>query len=66
MKKPYFITEDGVKIFYHEIAGRIAVCHPHLVGKHIFVQLEALGLLQQLHKGESPHSLPYSFSEYEL
>ena len=66
MKKPYFIDEGGNKVPYVEVAELIRKRHPMLRGKHIFVQLEGLGMLETFRKGETPHSLPYSFSDYEL
>ena len=63
MSKPYFLDECGSKITYEEVAKSVEVVAPHLVGAHIFQQLESLGLLQRFQNGETPHSLPYSFSE---
>ena len=66
MKKPYFIDEGGNKVPYVEVAEVIKARYPLLRDKHIFVQLEGLGMLESFRKGETPHSLPYSFSDYEL
>ena len=36
---------------------------PHTLGKHIFEQLEALGLLEEMQNGHTPCGLPYSFAD---
>lgn len=59
----YYIKADGTKRTFAEISQRIEHAFPDLVGKHIFVQLDALGLREEFRLGETPRGLPYSFSE---
>ena len=33
------------------------------MGKHIFVQLDALGLREAFDRADTPYSLPYTFAE---
>jgi hypothetical protein len=61
----YFRTKAGVKVTYESIAEAVKARCPELRGRHIFEQLEGLGMLDDLMKGESPCGLPYSFSDYE-
>ena len=58
----YFTRQDGVMIFYEDIAQAIKTLHPELVGKHIFAQLNALGLWEAMQDGSTPCMLPYSFT----
>lgn len=59
----YFLGASGTRYTYAEIADRISKKAPHTLGKHIFVQLKAIGLLDELTSGTTPCSLPYSFAE---
>lgn len=59
----YYIKADGTHRTFAEISQRIKYSFPDLVGKHIFVQLDALGLREEFRLSETPHALPYSFSE---
>lgn len=61
----FYRTKTGDKRSYREIAIAIRIAHPHLIGAHISVQAEALGLLDELEAGETPYMLPYSFSDYD-
>ena len=58
----YFTGKSGTRYFYHDIAARIRKEAPHTLGKHIFVQLEAIGLLEEMQNGTTPWCLPYSFA----
>jgi hypothetical protein len=60
----YFRTQTGRKVLYKDIAQAIETLHPRYRGKHIFEQLEALGLYGEFRRGTTPCGLPYSFSEY--
>ncbi len=53
----------GRRYSYAEIADRIRSHAPHTLGKHIFVQLEAIGLLDELMNGSTPCGLPPTFAE---
>jgi hypothetical protein len=59
----YFIGASGRRYAYAEIAERIRSEAPHTLGKHIFVQLEAIGLLDEMKNGTTPCGLPYSFAD---
>ena len=63
-KRGYFVAhKQGKSEYYHfdTIGKEIRKNHPDLVGKHIFQQLEALGLQEVFEGSETPVSLPYSF-----
>ncbi len=60
----YFRTETGRKVYFRDIAVAIDTLHPRLRNKHIFEQLETLGLYGEMRRGTTPVGLPYSFSEY--
>ena len=64
MAKPLFFNgKSGMKYTYMHVGVRIAEEFPDLVGSHIFVQLDALGLRSEFEGGSTPHQLPYSFSD---
>lgn len=65
MNRGYFTRNDHRMIFYEDISRAIQTLHPELVGKHIFVQLEALGLYEDFMTGSTPCQLSYSFSGAE-
>lgn len=65
MKGPYFTGKHGCRVHYVDIARDIAERYPEHRGKHIFIQIEALGLWDEFQGGETPHGLPYSFTSYE-
>src|SRR3954447_21403272 len=58
----YFIGASGQRYTYAEIADRIRDEAPHTLGQHIFVQLEAIGLLEEFQNGATPCGLPSSFA----
>jgi hypothetical protein len=60
---PYFRGASGTRYTYAEIADRIRREAPQTLGKHIFVQLEAIGLLDELTNGATPYGLPLTFAE---
>jgi hypothetical protein len=61
----YFRGPTGTRYTYAEIADRIRNEAPHMLGKHISVQLEAIGLLEEMQNGTTPCSLPFTFAEAE-
>jgi hypothetical protein len=58
----YFRGPSGPRYSYAKIADRIRKEAPHTLGEHIHVQLEAIGLLEEMMKGTTPCGLPYSFA----
>jgi hypothetical protein len=62
-KGPYFTGKSGTRYTYSDIAERIRKEAPHTLSQHIFVQLEAIGLLEEMRNGATPCGLPYSFAE---
>jgi hypothetical protein len=58
----YFTGKSGTKHYYPDVAARIRNEAPHTLGQHIFVQLEAIGLLEEMRNGTTPCGLPYSFA----
>jgi hypothetical protein len=58
----YFVGASGRRYGYAEIAGRIGAEAPHTLGQHIFVQLEAIGLLEEMQNGTTPCGLPLTFA----
>ena len=60
----FFRTATRREIHYKDIAQAIHTLHPHLDGKHIFQQIDALGLRKEFDEGHTPYSLPYSFTSY--
>jgi len=65
MNGPYFIGKSGGKHYYTALANLIRALHPQLRKKHIFAQLDALGLSDEFNGGVTPHGLPFSFTDYE-
>lgn len=59
----YFLGATGTRYDYSDIADRIRQNAPQTLGKHIFVQLEALGLLREFRDGTTPCGLPFTFAE---
>lgn len=64
-EKEFFRGPDGTKYNYEDIGDMIAIDHPDLVGKHIFEQLDAVGLRSVFDRGTTPYMLPYTFSPEE-
>tara|TARA_R110000824_G_scaffold9475_1_gene42347 strand:- start:824 stop:1102 length:279 start_codon:yes stop_codon:yes gene_type:complete len=64
-EKEFFRGPDGTKHEYEDIGDMIAIDHPDLVGKHIFEQLDAVGLRSVFDRGTTPYVLPYTFSPEE-
>jgi hypothetical protein len=59
----YFLGASGARYTYTEIADRIRQEAPQTLGKHIFVQLEAIGLLDEMQHGTTPCGLPLTFAD---
>ena len=59
----YFLGVSGSRYNYSDIADRIRRDVPQTLGKHIFVQLEAIGLLREFQDGTTPCGLPFTFAE---
>jgi hypothetical protein len=59
----YFRGPSGTRYTYADIADRIRREAPQTLGKHIFVQLEAIGLLEEMQNGTTPCGLPFTFAE---
>lgn len=59
---PYFTGSNGLRYAYDAIAQKVQ--GTAVEGKHISQQITHLGLDEQFAAGETPHSLPYSFSSY--
>jgi hypothetical protein len=60
---PYFTGKSGTQYYYADIAARLHKEAPHTLGKHVSVQLEAIGLLEEMKNGTTPCGLPYTFAE---
>ena len=58
----YFRGPTGTRYSYDQIASRIRTEAPHTLGKRIFVQLEAIGLLEEFQNGTTPCGLPSTFA----
>ena len=61
--QPYFCGPSGTRYLYSDIADRIRKEAPHTLGEHIYVQLEAIGLLDEMINGTTPYGLPFTFAE---
>ncbi len=59
----YFTGKSGAKHYYADIAARLRKDAPHTLGKHISVQLEAIGLTEEMINGTTPCGLPFTFTE---
>jgi len=59
----YFRGPSGTRYAYAEIADRIRKDAPHTLGQHIAVQLEAIGLYEEMMNGTTPCGLPFTFAE---
>jgi len=59
----YFSGPDRTKYYFKDLGERIRREYPHLVGEHIFEQLDALGVREPFEQGRTPMQLPFSFSD---
>ncbi len=65
IKNGYFYSFiNGIKVYYtfESIEMAINIHFPKLRHKHIFDQLDGLGILEVFQAGETPCSLPYTFT----
>lgn len=58
----YFIGKSGKRYAYDDIATLIREKAPETLGKHISIQLQAIGLLEEMEGGSTPCGLPFSFA----
>ena len=58
----YFIAKSGQRYRYADIAALVREKAPETLGKHIFIQLAALGLLEEMEGGGTPCGLPFTFA----
>src|SRR5262249_50420861 len=58
----YFIGKSGQRYRYADIAKLIHEKAPETLGKHISVQLAAIGLLGEMEEGVTPCGLPFTFA----
>jgi len=62
MNEDYFTGKSGRKYTYAELARLIREKAPETLGKHISLQLRAIGLMEEMEGGTTPCSLPFSFA----
>jgi predicted RNA-binding Zn-ribbon protein involved in translation (DUF1610 family) len=60
---PYFRGASGRRYSYAEVADRIRKEAPQTLGQHISVQLQAIGLYDEMKNGTTPCGLPFTFAE---
>ena len=58
----YFIGKTGQRYRYADIAKLVSEKAPETLGKHISVQLAAIGLLEEMRGGVTPCGLPFTFA----
>jgi len=58
----YFIGTSGRRYRFADLATLVRDKAPETLGKHIFVQLEAIGLLEEMRGGITPCCLPFTFA----
>ena len=58
----YFIGKSGQRYRYADIAKLVYEKAPETLGKHISVQLAAIGLLEEMEGGVTPCGLPFTFA----
>ena len=56
----YFIGKSGKRYRYSHIAKLVYEKAPETLGKHISVQLAAIGLLEEMEGGVTPCGLPFA------
>jgi hypothetical protein len=57
-----FIGRSGKRYDYADIATLIREKAPETLGKHISIQLAAIGLLEEMQGGVTPCGLPFTFA----
>jgi hypothetical protein len=58
----YFIGQSGRRYAYADLAELIRAKAPETLGRHISIQLAAIGLLEEMQGGVTPCGLPFSFA----
>jgi hypothetical protein len=58
----YFTGTSGTLYNYADIGARTRDQAPHMLGKHIFQQLEAISLLDEFLQGTTPFLVPLTFA----
>jgi hypothetical protein len=58
----YFIGKSGKRYRYADLTQLVREKAPETLGKHIFVQLDALGLFEEMRGGVTPCGLPFTFA----
>jgi hypothetical protein len=58
----YFIGKSGKRYAYADDANLIRDKAPETLGKHISIQLAAIGLLEEFQGGVTPCGLPFTFA----
>jgi hypothetical protein len=58
----FFIGKSGRRYRYADLARLVREKAPETLGKHIFDQLAALGLLEEMQGGVTPCGLPFTFA----
>ena len=58
----YFVGKSGQRYRYADLATLVCEKAPETLGKHIFVQLAAIGLLEEMLGGVTPCGLPFTFA----
>lgn len=59
----YFIGKSGKRYAYADVANLIRDKAPQTLGKHISIQLAAIGLLEEFGGGVTPCGLPFTFAD---
>lgn len=59
----YFIGASGQRYRFADLATLVREKAPETLGKHIFVQLEAIGLMEEMRGGITPCGLPFTFAD---
>lgn len=59
----YFIGKSGQRYRYADLATLVRYKAPGTLGKHISVQLAALGLLEEMQGGVTPCGLPFTLAD---
>ncbi len=61
-REDYWRGEDGTVYTFADMELMVREQAPETLGEHISVQLEALGLYEQMRLGTTPCALPFTFA----
>lgn len=64
-QRGFFVTDGGRKYYFDEVGDMVREKAPETLGEHIFIQLEAVGLMEVFSRSATPVTLPYTFAEKE-